>query len=205
MREENLDDAVSKALHPLRLDAEEIEYAGLWVRNARLDEGTLHEREIRNCRLLLDQNRARLIRLTDAFLDGSIDRDLFDQRKAGLLVEERDLKEKIDNLEQKNGNVLVQLENFLELAKTASTLYKTALPDEKRDLLKKLTSNLTAMGKNVDVGLTIPARLIANRQKNTCSAPQRGTTRTGVRLELEGVLEELFKFFASQTEIGPVS
>ena len=203
IREDSLDDAVSTGFGYLRLDTEEIEYASGWVRNARLHHDELCEKELRNTRLSLDQNRARRTRLTDVFLDGSIDRDVFGERKAGLLLEERGLKEKLDNLGQKDGNALVRLERFLELAKSASVLYKQALPEEKRDLLRKLTSNLRVAGKNVDVELTIPARLIANREKNSCCTPERGVPRTAAHLELDGMLEKLFTFFASQSELEP--
>jgi site-specific DNA recombinase len=193
LREESLDDAISSGLNLLRLDAAEIEYASAWVRNAHFRQDALREQELRNCRLLLDQNRARRARLTDAFLDNSIDRDLFEERKAALLFEESGLKEKSARLEQKDGNALVRLEKFLELVKTASVLYKEALPEEKRDLLKKLTSNVKVAAKNVDVELTIQAQLIANRDKNTCSSPQRGVPRTW-----DAILEQLLRYFTSE-------
>jgi hypothetical protein len=108
--------------------------------------------------------------------------------------------EKLAELERKDGNGLGRLENFLELARTASLLYKEALPEEKRDLLKKLTSNLKAVAKNVDVELTISAQLIANRRKTVCSALERGVPRTlDVPQAWDGILEQLLKHFVSET------
>jgi hypothetical protein len=74
-------------LHPLQLDSEEIEYAKQWVASARPRHDALREQALQNCRLQLDQNRARRTRLTDAFLDGNIDKDLFEERKASLLLD----------------------------------------------------------------------------------------------------------------------
>jgi site-specific DNA recombinase len=196
IREENVEGAINYALNPLELDSAEIDYASGWVRNARLRQDGLREQEFQNNKLLLDQNRARRARLTDAFLDGSVDRELFEERKAASLFEEKGLKEKLDNLDGKSGGSLARLERFLELVKSVSVLYKEGLPEEKRDLLKKLTSNLKVAGKNVDVELTIPAQLIVNRKKNTCGAPQRGAPRTGV--DLEPVLAKLLEYFTKE-------
>jgi hypothetical protein len=175
IREDKVDESIIKALNPFQLDGEEIDYARVWAQNARLRQDELREMELRNLKLFLDQNLDRRMRLTDAFLDGSIDRDLFEERKVSLLFEETGLKEKSANLDEKNGGSFARLEKFLELAKTASFLYKLALPDEKRDLLKKLTSNLKVAEKNVDVELTIPAQLVANRAKNIFSSLALGS------------------------------
>ena len=198
IREDGLDNTVGTKFNSLQLDSKEIEYTSAWVGKARLQQDVSRKQELQNCRLLLDQNRARRTRLTDAFLDGSIDRDSFEERKAGLLLEEAGLKEKLDALERNEGDALVRLEKFLELTKSASVLYTQALPEEKRDLLKRLTSNLKLAEKNVDVELKIPAQLIANRPKTSCCALERGAPRTGANLELDGMLEQLLKYFVSE-------
>lgn len=199
IREEAVEDAVRETLDPVRLDEAEIQRAGAWVQDARLAEDAMREREIRSVKLLMEQNQARRARLTDAFLDGTIEKELFEERKSGLLLESTGLKEKLAHLERQGGGALVRLAKFLELAKTASLLYKEALPHEKRDLIKKLTSNLSATGKNVGVALTIPAQLIANREKMNCSVPQRGRLRTGAEPRtLEGTLEKLLEHFVKE-------
>jgi hypothetical protein len=78
---------------------------------ARMQRG---EQALRNGRPQLDQNRARRTRLTDAFLDGNIDKDLLEERKAGLLLDEKSLKEMADNLELGSRSALIRLEKFLE-------------------------------------------------------------------------------------------
>jgi hypothetical protein len=84
------------------------------VASARLRHDALREQALQNSRLQLDQNRARRTRLTDAFLDGNIDKDLFEERKAGLLLDEKSLKEMADNLELGSRSALIRLEKFLE-------------------------------------------------------------------------------------------
>jgi site-specific DNA recombinase len=194
IRQERLDERlVQDAFDPLRLDMEEIDYAREWIQSAHLKWDVMREEQIRNSRLLLDQNRSRRARLTDAFLDGSIDKPTFDERKAGLLFDEAGLKEQLTHLERSNGDVLAKLQNYLELVKAASVLYKEALQEEKRDLVRKLTSNLTLTEKNLGVELKIPARLIANRRINPCSSPQRDVPRTW-----DTILEQLLKYFTEE-------
>jgi site-specific DNA recombinase len=198
IREERLDEQLGQVVFDrLRLDDWEIEYAKGWVKNAHIKAETFRDQEMQNCRLLLDQNRLRKTRLTDAFLDGGIDKEAFEERKAGLLMEETGLKDRLAHLGQDGRSAVTRLENFLELAKTASILYKQGLLEEKRDLVQKLTSNLTLAEKNLSVELKTEARMIANRQKIACSSPERDAPRTAANLELDCMLENLLKHFSA--------
>lgn len=190
-REEKLDEAVAGALAPLRLDAEELAYVRQWIVSARADQELHRTEELEAVRLKLTQLRDRLARLTDAYLDGAIDKTMLEERKTGLLFEEAGLKQKIADLEAGRYDSLTRLDEFLELAQAASNLYKTALPDEKRDFAKKLTSNLGVDRDLVEVELQNGASLIANRPLLTNGSPHRGVPRT-----LDAVLADLLKHFS---------
>src|SRR5206468_6161999 len=82
-----------------------------------------------------------------------------------------------------------RLAEFLELAGSVSRSYKTALSEEKRDLLKILTSNREVDGRNVVLTLTQPFALIAQRGENSHGAPYRDTPRT-----LDSLLHKLIKW-----------
>lgn len=191
VREELIESAFAGKLNTMKLDDEEMQRARLWISQARTLSDTLREAEVEKCTFRLNQLRPRLERLTDAFLDGTIDRELFENRKNSLLLEEKDLKEKLAHLKGGNGNGLVRLEEFLELVNNSVFLYENALPQEKRDFVKKLTSNLSAMEKNVSVELRPEAQLLAERSKFACGAPHNGIPRT-----LEVVLADLVKYFS---------
>jgi hypothetical protein len=93
-------------------------------------------------------------------------------------MEEAGLKQKITDLEAGHSGNLQQVENFLELVKAASNLHELAFPEERRNLAKKLTSNLGAGPKNVDITLNAEAQEIANRPLLLYSSPNRGVPRT---------------------------
>jgi site-specific DNA recombinase len=182
VREETVDSAVAPVVAKLVFDPAEMEYIRGWVDDARAHEHTRCQQELHNARLQLDNIRTRLSRLTDAFIDGTIEKPIFESRKAGLLSDDQRTLEMIRNLEAGNGSVFERLERFLELVKNAPVAYENAEPDEKCDLAKNLLSNLRLIDKKVDVALKPGVMLIANRPKPQYGAPYRGVPRTWDKL-----------------------
>jgi site-specific DNA recombinase len=200
-REERIDGALERAFAPLRLDEEEMRYVRQWFANAQASQEVQRAKQLEAIQLNLAQLRDRLGRLTDAYLDGAIDKAMLDERRNSLIFEEAGLKKRIAELESGNYNTLTRLEKFLELVQTASNLYKIALPLEKRDFVKQLTSNLGVERNNVAVELKKGVLLIANRQISSGGGPHRGVHRTaGIPGTWHGILEELIKYFASEPE-----
>ncbi len=120
----------------------------------------------------------RLNRLTDAYLDGLIDRELFEQRKKALLMERRAVQDQISQPEAVHGQVPSELEKFLELAKSAYLQYETGLVAEKRELVQIVTSNRTVRDKTPMFALDIPFREIASRHEMQTGDPVQDTRRT---------------------------
>jgi len=121
------------------------------------------EETISALRIKLSQIEERLNRLTDAYLDQVLDKESFEQRKAALLMERRSIEEQTENLRANDKNIPDQLSELVELAGCAYLAYKHAEPDEKRDLVKTLSSNRTVNGKSLMIMLNTPFNLIANR------------------------------------------
>jgi hypothetical protein len=61
--------------------------------------------------------RERLNRLTDAYLEGALDKETFEERKATLVIERRDLEDKLVLVKQNGFSIPQRLQDFLELAK----------------------------------------------------------------------------------------
>lgn len=191
LREEIIEEAVLLRLR--RLQFNEREKAYLRARVARLKEswGKEQESQVSSLTLRLGQVQDRLTRLTDAYLDGAIERSLFEERKAVLLMERKDVEEKLAELKDGAHPLPDRLTEFLELAGSAYPLYKTALPDEKRDLLKIVTSNRLVDRRNVDVMLAQPFALVAEQHENSNGGAYRGRPRTGSAL-----IQGLWQWFA---------
>jgi hypothetical protein len=73
----------------------------------------------------------------------------FEERKAALLIERKDLQQQLTQAKQHQHSLPDRLREFLELARSALLLHEMALPEEKRDLLKIVTSNRLVNAKNV--------------------------------------------------------
>ena len=89
------------------------------------------------------------------------------------MLEQRQMEETLAVTIAGGTAVSDRLENFLELAGTALLTYETALTDEKRDLLKIVTSNRELVGKNLAVRLSMPFQLVADRCRMAPSTPKR--------------------------------
>jgi site-specific DNA recombinase len=182
VREDAVDAAVRPLVAKLTFDPEEIEYVRWWVEDARAHEQTMQEHEVESTKLQLDSIRSRLGRLADALIDGNIDKPLFEARKAVLLNNEQQVRETIRNLDSGNGGRVPRLEGFLELVQSAPFAYDNAIPDEKRDLIRNLFSNLALSGKNLSVTLKPSVQLLASRPRALNGSPYRGVHRTWNRL-----------------------
>ena len=131
-------------------------------------------------RLALGRCEDRLTRLTDAFLDTSLDKETFEHRKAALLLEKRGVLDALDLPETEMGRSL--LLKKLELGNTAYLRFDSEIAAEKRDAVKSATSNLVADGKYLGVALRFPFDEIAKQRLVPYGAPFRPEHRRGVTL-----------------------
>lgn len=190
LREEIIDGEVLQKLSLLEFTEKEKACFQKKIAHLRENWGKERELQINTLSLRLTHIQDRLNRLTDAYIDSVLDRGLFEERKTALLMERKDLEEKLAELKGNGGSIPDRLAEFLELAGSAYSSYKMGLPEEKRDFLKIITSNLGVYGKNVDLKLSLPFSEVANRFQNSNSAPYRDIPRTW-----DGLIKKLIKFF----------
>lgn len=179
LRENRVSEALESSLAEVALTPDEA--AGL-RELAHTDETTWQKsREdlMRATRLSLEGVGARLSRLLDAYLTSAVEAPLFEEKKRSLLLERKGLEDRLRELERNAGSAADVLP-YLELAESLPLSYEMAIPEEKRTLVRKLTSNLTVEGKNVVVALRSPFQEIANRERVLYCGPSRDTPRTGM-------------------------
>ncbi|MFU7529309.1 hypothetical protein [Qipengyuania sp. ASV99] len=125
--------------------------ADLAMAHKRLPEVVKKEnngQEVAALSLQLDQISARLDRLTDMHLDGLIDGEGFQNKKAILLVEQRRIEEQIE-VAGLSAVDEANVRRFLELTTNLAGLYDSATKHEKRRIVEWATLNRTATGKSV--------------------------------------------------------
>lgn len=151
------------------------------------------EQEMQSLTLQIDQLTERLNRTTDAYLEGVLDREAFEERKAALVTERRALTDRRADYEANRASVPDELRKFVELAGAAYSLYCGAITTKKRRLLRTVMSNCTIDQKRLDITWQNPFRFVAEREKTTQSAPHREIGRTSALL-----VDRLFALFAEQ-------
>jgi hypothetical protein len=136
------------------------------------------DNEISSLRLQISAIADRQNRLTDAYLDGVLAREEYEQRKTALITERCDLEDKLRAAERGESRSLADLEFYVELVKRAYLQYEHGLDDEKRDLLKDTMSNRLAYGKTIEITFKSPLSADANRPLCPTGGPSRSIHRT---------------------------
>ncbi|MDA8161943.1 MAG: recombinase family protein [Desulfobacteraceae bacterium] len=188
-------DKVDNSFLLTSLNEKEILY--LWQRFEELKENSRQDtREQKKAlELNIENLRARLDRLTDAFIDRLIEKQDFESRKLSLLLEKKGIEEEIKKIDLGINAKVERMEYFLEQIKRLYLGYEMGLPERKREFLEIATSNRIAEGKNVQFELKIPFNYLAERPKDTCSTPYRDRLRT----DLDKLFKKLLGYFKSQS------
>ena len=127
--------------------------------------------------LRLQNLDARIGRLTDLLIDGTIDTATFHARKESLLIERRGLTEQLERSDLRAP--LKELFDRFELQNSELLRYETLTCDEKREMLQIVCSNFSVDGKNPVFTLRNPYLEIAKRQTLHEGAPGRIRTSVG--------------------------
>jgi site-specific DNA recombinase len=147
IREELIDSKVLEIFEPLDFSEEEKLYFQQKMAGLRAQWTNEREDYVQELTMRLGQIQERLARLTDAYIDRVLEKEIFEERKTALLIERRDLEEKLTQIKSGADSVPDRLAEFLELAGSAYLSYKMGFLKEKRDLLKTVTSNREVMEK----------------------------------------------------------
>jgi DNA invertase Pin-like site-specific DNA recombinase len=178
IREEAAENSFLDTFLRLRFQPDEQRYC--WQEAQWLKAGSHKQAEdaINGLKLKLGQIADRLNRLTDAYIDRLVERDIFEQRKTALLTERLETSEILAGWESGNRNVADELLEILERANTAYSAYKVGIMPEKREMVDSLTSNRILNGKLLEITPSSPFHLIANRTKLADGSPRRDIHRT---------------------------
>lgn len=146
IREDRIGETVKGLLKHLALTPDD-----LAVAHKRLPEMVEKEDDGQVCAALSlrrDQISSRLDRLTDMHLDGLIDGNGFQTKKAALLIEQQSVEEQLVVANSNSVNEAT-VRRFLELTTSLARLYDSATKPEKRRIVEWATLNRTAAGNSV--------------------------------------------------------
>jgi site-specific DNA recombinase len=181
IREEAVDTTINGHLVPLGLSEGEV--AEMKERAISMRADTEKNRKNQTCavNLRMEIVSGRLARLMDVYLDGAVDRQVFEEKKLTLLMERRGLEEERDRIAHGEQALVDRLLEYLGLLETLPLSYELANTMEKRKLIKAVTSDLCGDGKNLVVELKSPFREVANLASVRFGGPLRGRPRTFIK------------------------
>src|SRR5437899_1714898 len=111
IREEQLEAAVLSTLNILTLSDTELQLSRKWIADHRQHAEETCEAQKQAVSLQLESLRARLSRLTDLFLEGSLEKTVFDEKQKAFVWEEADLKQRLTALAAGRDNTLKEIED----------------------------------------------------------------------------------------------
>jgi site-specific DNA recombinase len=178
IREETVAAVVEESLRKLQFTDAERDYIVTRIQALKASWFKEKEKQLGNLNVKFQQVAEHLSRLTDAFLDGTIEKEIYEDRKTSLLFEKRAIEDRLIDLRSNKSSIPEEVQKYIELAGDAYSLYKTPITEKKRRLLKTVTSNCSVDQENLDFAYTIPFAQIANREQSNDGRPSKVTHRT---------------------------
>lgn len=129
-------------------------------------------------RLQESQLNLKLERLTDALIDNNIDKVSFEERKGNIFIERKELEERRTHIEEKINQIFLKTKLFFELLKNLKNSYILGNVEEKRKLLKIISSNLLVEGKKLMITMRNPFQDMALIQLVSSSGQDQANPRT---------------------------
>ena len=188
VREDSIEATISKYMEGFQFGPHEKAHFMIFLEANRRAWITRRNEEVTSLNLRLIQIKDRLNRLTDAYLDGILDKKMFEERKTALLLDLKGIEDQLDSIEQTNGTSPDKVGKFLELAEKAGLSYQLGNPEERREILRIFTSNRIVDTKILYLKPSIAFETLQNRPRISNCDPSRDGPRT-----LDPILNDLTK------------
>jgi hypothetical protein len=141
------------------------------------------------------QIQNRLSKIIDAYIDGVIETDSYQQKKNLLVMEENAAKRLLENLDESGHKIIQRVEGIIELVNSAYVSYKLAYPGQRREIVEIITSNLSVKDKHLTIKLKYPFEIVHQNRKIEGGSPERATGRT-----ISALISQLKKYFEEHPE-----
>jgi len=161
VREVDLNEGFRELIELLRCEDGEIRDIRDMIEEIRAHSADDIEEQKVTIKLQLAKGEELLHRLTDAYLEGTIEKEVFASRKTALLSERRD---RLDRLEGPPAALTTadKVSRYFELETTAYLRYGSEFPSERRAVMEYFGSNFSACGKTLAITLKSPFQEIVN-------------------------------------------
>jgi len=184
IRQEAVESPLYKAFKSLQFHEDEKDFFAEQLQEMKINWAESKQNFANVLKADLEKAKLQSERLLEAYLDGAVEKEVFEQKKTALAIKCREVEGQLRNIEEETDTRLRSLGEFLELAGNAYLLYKKAKKEKKRELVENLTSNRLVEGKKVDIYLSSAAFEFSQRAKNPNGGPNMVTARGHSKLLL---------------------
>ena len=165
VRQEVIEKELRSALGSLQLCEHEMHELNEVIRSMKLSVKIKQNEEKKQNTLALSKLKNRLDTLTDKYIDGDIEKNIFLRKKESLIHEIKLYEEKIGNIERnKESKAQTEIKN-LELLTSLYLSYFQGNNEKKRRMVKLYTSNRYVDQKNVMIKLISPFQELSDGLK----------------------------------------
>jgi hypothetical protein len=178
IREELAEAEIVTKLRTLEFSREETARLGAELLQFKENWWGQRDAMIKEINLRLVQLEDRLTRVTDAYLDGLLEKETFEKRRAAMLESRSQMESRMAQLKKHGSSVPDELEKFLELAGNVYSVYKSGVYADKREVVESVTSNCFVSGKNLEIMLNTPFNEVATRFESLSGCPNKGMVRS---------------------------
>jgi site-specific DNA recombinase len=188
MREECLDNMLRMVGSGFALTEAELKAAAADIEMVLADRGADTANELRNLSLAVAAIDERISRLTDAFVDRVVDREIYLARKERFLDERAQLISRKASIEVGDDQTHRRAAEILELVKTLGNIASLENDDYIREVLRATISNLSLSRKTIEIAWKNPFLQLSKMDGVTCGGPHRDRPRTGRAYDMAKII-----------------
>lgn len=155
-REEEIEDQIQSAIRAIGLNENQVNLLKTILRESHEEESEYHNRSLDALNARYKELKAKLDKLLDAYLEGTVNKEIYDNKSVALNEELTSINTEITKHKDGDKKFIEQIENFWEVCKVAPELYASSRPELKRELLKYVVSNLSLKDKKVEFTYRFP-------------------------------------------------
>jgi len=122
---------------------------------------------IADCEAKIQKQREEESRLTDFFIEGSLDRELFERKRGEIKERQQSAFLELQKAQEMiNGDYMITAQKILELSIGAKSLWESRSNEEKVEFLKLINSNQWLDGTTIRFELKKPFAVLAEMARN---------------------------------------
>lgn len=191
LREDRIDEAVRGGLRQLSLSRDGLEKVQEELRRVLAEKSEIRIARRAAIAQTIASAKARLSRLTDLLIDGKIDTEAHDERRATLLADIQRAEQELASIDAGDDDMAAVTAKIVGLAKSPELLYESAEDAEKRQLLEIVMSDCVAGGKTLEFTAREPFVIVRGGGISSIGGPLYDTHRTFSAEELIQAVDEL--------------